>query len=256
MKWPASVTLARHAESAYNELRQKKLNDLLYRSFEAAYAKDCRSAETRRLALEIKEKYALSCSDFDTPLTENGRNQARATGRRLHELIPLPNVVFYSPYLRTCDTLAEICNEWPELKAVKTIAEDRIREQEHGLTVLYNDWRVFNVLHPEQKELRDLLGTYWYQYPQGESVSEVRDRTRAMITTLIRECAMMHVLLVTHHLTILSWRANLERLSSAEFIRLDENEKPVNCGITHYLGNPAVGKDGRLELKFYNTKLY
>lgn len=64
MKWPASVTLARHAESAYNELRLKKLENSLYRSFEAAYAKDYLSSETRRLALEIKKKYALSCSDF------------------------------------------------------------------------------------------------------------------------------------------------------------------------------------------------
>ncbi len=37
MKWPASVTLVRHAESAYNELRQKKREDSLYDAFLTAF---------------------------------------------------------------------------------------------------------------------------------------------------------------------------------------------------------------------------
>lgn len=256
MKWPAGVTLIRHAESAYNELKQRKQGDSLYQSFKAAFELDYRSPEARRLALEIKDRYTLGCNDFEMPLTDAGRNQARATGKHLHQLISKPDVVFYSPYRRTCDTFTELCAEWPALKDVKMIAEDRIREQEHGLALLYNDRRVLQVLHPEQKELRDLLGPYWYQQPQGESVSQVRDRTRAVITMLIRECAGQRVLMVTHHLTILSWRANIERLTPAEFIRLDAEEEPVNCGITHYEGNPRASEDGRLELKFYNKKLY
>jgi IS5 family transposase len=61
---------------------------------------------------------------------------------------------------------------------------------------------------------------------------------------------------VTHHLTILSFRANYERLSPEEFIRLDEHEKPVNCGITVYRGDPNQGKDGKLVLQIYNKKFY
>lgn len=256
MKWPASVTLVRHAESAYNELRQKKREDSLYDAFLTAFERDHRSPEARRLALEVKDRYTLGFNDFEMPLTEAGRNQARITGKHLHEVISLPEVIFYSPYRRTCDTLTEICGEWPVLKSVRMIEEDRIREQEHGLALLYNDRRVMHVLHPEQKELRDLLGPYWYQQPQGESVSQVRDRARAVITMLIRECAGQRVLMITHHLMILSWRANIERLTPAEFIRLDAEEEPFNCGITHYEGNPSAGNDGKLELKFYNKKLY
>jgi broad specificity phosphatase PhoE len=77
-----------------------------------------------------------------------------------------------------------------------------------------------------------------------------------MIGTLIREYAGKNMLMVTHHLTILSIRANLERLTPDEFIRLDQEEKPVNCGVTVYTGNSTVGKDGKLILDRYNQKLY
>ena len=122
--------------------------------------------------------------------------------------------------------------------------------------LLYNDWRVFNVFHPEQGALRTLLGPYWYQYPQGESVSQVRDRVRSILATVIREHSGKNVMMVTHHLTILSIRATLERLTHEQFMELDTNEKPVNCGVTHYRGDPDAGSNGKLVLDFYNRKLY
>ncbi len=115
---------------------------------------------------------------------------------------------------------------------------------------------MFHALNPDQKRLRDTMGPYWYQYPQGESVSMVRDRIRDVLSMIIREYAGQHVLMVTHHLTILSLRANLERLSPEEFIRLDNHEKPVNCGITIYRGEPKLGKNGKLVLESYNTCLW
>ena len=256
MKWPASVTLIRHGQSAYNVLREAKDRDPEYQAFKRAFNRNHRSEETRRLAEAMRKKYALRTSDYKTPLTEAGVAQGVQTGQRLHEVIPLPNVILYSPYERTRDTLSALCQGWPQLGSVEGLAEDRIREQEHGLSLLYSDWRMFHTFHPEQKELHDLLGPYWYQYPQGESVSEVRERTRDVLSMLIREYAGMHVLLITHHLTILASRANLERLTPEEVIRLDEHEKPVNCGVTHYIGKPDLGKDGKLALEFYNKKLY
>jgi hypothetical protein len=61
---------------------------------------------------------------------------------------------------------------------------------------------------------------------------------------------------MTHHLTILSARANYERLSPEEFIKLNDHEKPVNCGMTIYRGDPHQGRDGRLVLETYNQKFY
>ena len=66
----------------------------------------------------------------------------------------------------------------------------------------------------------------------------------------------MNVWIVTHHLTILSMRANFEHLTPEEFIALDEKQKPVNCGLTTYIGNPNKGKNGKLELESYNQNLW
>jgi broad specificity phosphatase PhoE len=76
------------------------------------------------------------------------------------------------------------------------------------------------------------------------------------MSTLVREYSGQRVMLITHHLTILSIRAILERLSSSEFVDLDKKQKPVNCGVTIYHGEAGVGKNGRLIMDEYNTKFY
>lgn len=258
MKWPASVTLIRHGQSEYNILRQAKEGDPIYQAFKRAFENAPDAPETKALALEVRQKFALGVSDHETCLTDEGEKQALQTGRSLAGLskqMVQPDIIFCSPYLRARSTLSWLKAGWA-LGAVKVVTEDRIREQEHGLALLYNDWRVFQTVHPEQRELREMQGSYWYQYPQGESVSQVRDRTRDVLSMLIRECAGQHVLLVTHHLTILSFRANLERLTPEQFIHLDEHEKPVNCGVTRYECDPERGKNGKLILRYYNQRLY
>jgi broad specificity phosphatase PhoE len=256
MKWPTSITLLRHGESAYNILRRKKEKDPDYQLLKKAYAEDFRSSEAVRLATLVRNKWKLGVSDYETPLTEQGKKQAYVTGRQLPKTIDLPDVIMVSPYLRTRQTLAEVERGWPALKKVNRISDDRIREQEHGLSLLYNDWRVFHVFHPEQKFLYDLMKPYWYQYPQGESTSDVRKRCREEVSMLIREFFEKKVLLVTHHLTILSFMANIGHFSPEKFLEMDEKQKPLNCGVTHYVGVPGEGRDGRLKLDFYNRILY
>lgn len=256
MKWPSSITLIRHGESEYNILREKKAKCVLYQKFKEAFEKDSESTETVELAKKVQDTFSLGVSDYNTALTEKGARQARETGRNLFSLIHRPDFIFVSPYLRARQTFYQISQEWPDLVKAELSFDDRIREQEHGLSLLYNDWRVFHTFHPEQKKFHDLMGSYWYQYPQGESVSQVRDRSRHFASMLIRECAGKRVLLVTHHLTILSIRANLERLSPEDFTNLDEKEKPINCGVTTYNGISEKGSNGRLELEYYNKQLW
>lgn len=257
MKWPLSLTLIRHDTSAYNVLREKKKDHPLYQEFLAARKKDGGSRETKQLALQVWQHFALNVSDANTPLVDVEGRQSFATGGALRQFFPKPpDVVFVSPYKRALLTLEHMIRGWPELGRVKTYEEERIREQEHGLALLYNDWKVFEAIYPEQKALRKLEGAYWYRYPQGENVPDVRSRNRSWLTTLTRDFAEKDVLVVTHHLNILATRANLERLGASEFLRLDEEEKPINCGVTVYRGDPYKGKDGKLVLESYNTKLY
>ncbi|MFA5021235.1 MAG: histidine phosphatase family protein, partial [Patescibacteria group bacterium] len=150
-------------------------------------------------------------------------------------------------------TLEGLTTGWPELRQVCRIyEEERIREQSHGLAGLYNDWRVFFALYPEQKKLYDSEGSYWYQWPQGERVPDVRLRIRSWMNTLTRDFANKRVMAISHHLTKLALRANLERWSAEEFQRVDRDEKPINCGVTKYRGLPNLGHNGHFALEYYN----
>jgi hypothetical protein len=41
-----------------------------------------------------------------------------------------------------------------------------------------------------------------------------------------------------------------------ELLRIDEDEKPLNCGVTVYRGDPQAGRSGRLVLNRYDVKPY
>lgn len=256
MKWPASLMLIRHDTSAYNVLRGKKEKDSVYQTFLKEFEKNPESEDTVRLAKEIEARFALDTGDWDTPLADLEGKQALKTGRGLREQYPLPDVIFVSPYHRTIMTLECMKMGWPELEDVKTYEEERIREQEHGEALLYNDWRIFHALNPKQRRLYEKQGPYWYCYPQGENVPNVRERVRSWFRTLTKDFRNKRVLAITHNITILSIRANLERLGANEFIHLDQHEKPINCGVTGYRGDPLLGKNGKLILDFYNNRYY
>lgn len=257
MKWPASVTFMRHDTSNYNVLAAKKKADPLYGRFMEAWNADRDSMQTRDLALEVKAKFALKMSDADTELADLEGRQAFETGEALaangH---PVPDIIYVSPYVRTKETLRHLTRGWTALEGVRVLRDERLREQEHGLANIYSDWRVFEAIHPEQRELRDLLGPYWYRYPNGENVPDVRERTRSWMSSAMRDFARKHVFVVTHHLTILSALCHLERLEADEFIRMDEHEKPINCGITIFRGYPEEGEQGKLRRVEYNTRHY
>lgn len=256
MKWPNYVMLIRHDKSVYNILKEQKERNPTYQKFLWAYDKNWRSWRTRRLARKAWEKFALNVSDARTPLLEGAGQDAMAVGTALQNIIEPPDVIIVSPYKRTLCTLANLARGWPKLKSVKTYEDEYVREQEHGLLTLYNDKRLFFVFHPEQREYYEQEGPYAYRYPQGENVPDVRKRARLMIGTIIREFSEKNVLIVSHHLNILAMIAGLRRLSAREFMLLDKEEKPINCGVTLFRGDPGKGRDGRLEMEFYNSKFY
>jgi len=256
MKWPSSVMLIRHDVSEYNTLRNKKKTDPIYQNFLESWKVDPNSDQTKALALTIQKKWSLGVGDANTRLEDSEGKRAYKTGKNLSKCSEVPDIVFVSPYARTWATFEALKKGWQQLKNVKVIEEERIREQEHGLSLLYNDWKVFHALNPEQRELFNLEGSYWYRYPQGENVPDVRARIRSFMSTLTRDWAKKKVLLVTHHLAILAFRAHMERLSSHEFIALDRNAKPMNCGVTLYRGHSGLGENGRLVLEYYNKKFF
>ncbi len=257
MKWPELMLMIRHDVSEYNVLKKKKEGSVLYWEFLQHFKQDPNSEETRRLALGVQEAFAMGMGDADTNLVDEEADRASKTGAALRSLYleRPPHIIFVSPYRRTKLTLSGLKRGWPELDGVKVVEDERIREQEHGLSLLYNDWRVFHVLHPEQAALRKLEGAYWYRYPQGESVPDMRERNRSWMGTVVRDFAERRVLAVTHHLNILGVRAHLERWSANRFIQEDQQDKPINCGVTAYCGHPEKGEDGHFLLDYYNRCL-
>jgi len=257
MKWPTELLLIRHAESAYNRLKQAKDADPDYVRLRGLFENDRSHKDIQALARLLHARHSLGCSDRETPITPNGENQASLTGRAMRESgANCPDVIFVSPYRRTEQTLSILQEEWPDLREVKVYREERIREKDHGLALLYNDWRIYQLMHPEQGELHDLLGDYDYRYVNGENIPDVRQRNLSWITTLTREFSGKRVMAITHHLTILATRANFERLSPRQFLHLDEHDKPVNCGVARYVGSSELGHNGKLELHEYNRKYY
>lgn len=259
MKWPCQLILIRHDWSAYNALKKQKEKDPLYQKFLAAWNSDPESNETVRLAKKVQEKFALGIDDHDTPLTGTEGTYSELAARAVRKELKLPHVIFVSPYVRTVRTLELFKKGWPELAKVKVYEDERIRERDHGLAILYNDWKVFFALHPEQRRLYELhkdYAAYRYTYPQGENMLMVRQRNRSFIDTIIREFSGQRVMVFTHHENILAIRANQERWSEDEYIRVDTEEKPLNCGVTMYRGDPAMGKNGKLVLEFYNKRYY
>jgi broad specificity phosphatase PhoE len=264
MKWPTTLIFIRHGESAFNALKIKKqhmehyeeFRELFIKEFSVAVTPDWPSNKLTDMANEIWNECKLDQNDYDTPLTDMGRVQARTTGEQLSKQSYIPDVVFVSPYLRTRQTLEEIQKGWPALRDARVVSEERIREQEHGLSTLYNDRSVYFTLNPLQGLLYKLEGDYGYRYPNGENKADVRDRVRSFLSTTAREYSEKTVLSISHHLTLLSLRANLERWDREQFMKVDYEDFPINCGVTVYKGNPQKGQSGRLELESYNQKLY
>ncbi|MBT6690919.1 histidine phosphatase family protein [Candidatus Parcubacteria bacterium] len=255
MKWPRTLTLIRHDVSQYNLLKETKLADPLYQRLLKAFEEDPSGRQAKQLAEEIGHRFAVTVSDAHTPLAVEESQQAVATGKALAGRQALPDIIFVSPYLRAKQTLQALCVGWPELATIKVVEDERIREQEHGLSLLY-DRKVFFILFPDQRILHSREGSYYYRFPQGENMPDVRLRNRSWLGALARDFGAMNVMCVTHHLNILGTRANLERLSAEEFQRLDEDEKPINLGVTTYSGDPQAGRDGHLILSGYNEALY
>lgn len=258
MKWPKELLLIRHAESAYNELQQAKDNDPEYGRFREMFEHDRGNTELHSLACSLNRRYLVEYSDRHTPITSRGEEQARVTGHRMRESgMDFPDVIFVSPYLRTEQTLRILQQEFPTTLTTTIHREERIREKDHGLALLYNDWRIYQVMHPEQGELQRRLGEYDYRYLNGENIPDIRLRNLSWLATLTRDFSGQRVMAVMHHLTILATRANVERLSPQQFLDLDAYEKPVNCGVTRYLANPLLfGNSGELIMHEYNRRYY
>ena len=117
--------------------------------------------------------------DYRIPLTALGAEQARAAGRRIHDVVAAAGgnwkAYFYvSPYARTRATLREIGRAFPRDRVIGAREECRVREQDFGNFQVEERMRAV-------KETRQRFGRFFFRFPEGESAADVFDRVASMM---------------------------------------------------------------------------
>jgi broad specificity phosphatase PhoE len=182
-KWPSQLVIVRHGELERN------------------VAKDVAKSKGAHT-------YDSSLRDMDTPLTEAGNRQARATGEHLAKEYKF-DAIFTSPYQRTMQTAKRILEQMKAKPPLK--GEERIREIEFGiLDGLTMDG--MKTKYPEEFARREREGKYWYRPPGGESRPDVALRVHSFLGALTRDYHRERsVLVVCHSVVVLVFRRLLER---------------------------------------------
>ena len=228
-RWPERLWIVRHGESAGNVAR------------DAAH-------------LAGLPEIDIAGPDADVALSPLGEQQSRALGRWFAAMPAdeRPNVVLISPYRRAQET-AQLVAAAGGLSpnAPEFIIDERLREKEFGILDRFTRMGI-REHHPEQAELRLLLGKFYHRPPGGESWCDVILRLRSVIDTLTREYVGERVLIVCHSVVVLCFRYLLERMTEDQILAIDRSDEVANCAITEYEFDPTLGKRGKLALRLYN----
>jgi broad specificity phosphatase PhoE len=109
---PGELVLIRHAESVRNRAKKG-----------ATWFAD-----------DYARREVAGIPDHETPLTDEGFEQARKAGAFLREQLGAPGYLYHSGYLRTVQTAEEILAAYPasQREAIQVRANQFIRERDHG----------------------------------------------------------------------------------------------------------------------------
>jgi len=211
-RWPARLWLVRHGESAGN------------------VARDAADA-ARSDVIDIAER------DVDVPLSELGHRQAAALGRWFAEQPhdECPTSVFISPYLRARETVRHIDEEGGLRRGAHCFVDERLREKEFGLLDRLTRSGILK-RYPEQAEIRERVGKFYYRPPAGESWTDVILRLRSFADTisLHHSGPESRVLVVAHQVVVLCMRYLIESLDEAGILAIDSAADVANCSVTEY----------------------
>ncbi len=172
-------------------------------------------------------------------LTEDGRNQAIATGKWLQKNIGTDFDRYYvSPYIRTRETAGLL-----DLPNTQWRISQRLRERDWG-DIDSLPLVEFKKIFPHNALRKEIDALYW-RPPGGESIADVRLRVRSFFDTLHRECAGKKVVVATHGEFMWAMRAELEYLNDEQWIAADKDPKMkiYNTQVLHYSKTDPKGKN-------------
>jgi probable phosphoglycerate mutase len=216
-RWPASLLLVRHGESAGN------------------VARETAEASGHHL-IDIAER------DMDVPLSARGERQAAALGRWLGDLgRQRPTVVVASPYVRARRT-AEIAVEVADLD-LEVLLDERLREREFGLLDGLTTAGIADRF-PDEAERRARVGKFYHRPPGGESWADVGLRVRSALDSVTRTHPGERVMVVAHQVVVHMFRYVLDNLTEQEVLAMSRERELANCSVTTFRARRGRGADG------------
>ncbi|MFD0684763.1 histidine phosphatase family protein [Actinomadura fibrosa] len=188
------------------------------------------------------EESGITERDADVPLSDTGREQAAALGRRLAALPDheRPTLAVASPFRRTVDTARIALAQTPYAApgasdGVRLRVDERLRDRDQGimegLTPLGMRRR-----HPDEAARLRRLGKFYYRPPGGESWADLALRLRSFYRDLEAEAPGGRVLVVTHDAIVVMTRYLVENLTEHEVLEI-EKEPVANASFSCWQHN-------------------
>lgn len=181
--------------------------------------------------------------DIDTPLSELGREQARALGRWFarQPASERPQVILCSPYVRARDTARLVLEEagWKTGAQLRLRVDERLREKEFGILDRLTRHGIRQKF-PELHAQRSHVGKFYFRPPGGESWCDVILRLRSIMEMVCREHSGERVLIVAHQVIVNCLRYLVEELDEAKILAIDALGDVPNCGLTSYRHDAAT----------------
>jgi broad specificity phosphatase PhoE len=162
--------------------------------------------------------------DADVPLTDLGREQAKAAGEFLSGRPP--DLVVTSTYRRAWDT-ARLAT--PD--GVEVVPDERLRDRELGVLDLLTSHGV-RERWPDELRRKRRLGKFYYRPPGGESWADVVLRLRSLLAELGARRPGARVLLSAHEMTVFALRYLLEGLPEPDLLRVAAGTEVPNGSVT------------------------
>jgi broad specificity phosphatase PhoE len=214
-RWPATLWIVRHGESAGNVAsRATKSGD---------------------------HRFRLDIRDADVPLSQRGEEQADALGRwfAAEQAGAKPDVILASPYVRARETALRFHGAGGAHRQTPILVDERLREKECGILDGLTPDGVA-ALHPDQAAQRALIGKFYHRPPGGENWCDVIQRLRGLVDRITLHHAGEHVLIIAHEVIVFCLRYILDNLDEHGILAIDAQGDIANCALTEYRFDPGT----------------
>lgn len=238
MEFRPKLVIVRHGETVWNSI-----------------AKDFRTRKLKQLPKNLR-----GVPNPRTWLSKKGRAQARATGKGLARLHGAFDAIFFSPWTRTTETTDLIIKGFSpaarNLMDFVRFPDLLLTEQNPGYLDpgITDDPEEEHRMYQRYRKLSRQHGPFHLQQFNVESWSQVAVRALIFLQKFQdKKYQGKKILIVTHGITTLLLRYQLEGLSEQEILKIHDEDHPHNCGVYEY---EWVYREDNYRLKMCNQTYY